>query len=461
MSFYIYDIIFLIIFGTILTTFLIKNKKKIQREGILILYRTQLGIKIINYIAKKYKKFLNSFEPVIIGFGYILTVVMLFMLGQLVYKFLQNPEFIKLAKIPPLMPLIPYISEIFKIDYLPPFYFTYWILVLGIAAVSHELMHGIFAKARGIKIKSTGFAFLGPFAGAFVEPDEEKVKKLKIREQLGFLSAGTFANLVMAVLFFVIIWLFFISVFVPSGVIFNTYSFTPLATKNINSISNETLALAIDSNLNLTKITANNKTYYIDKGSLNEEYIVAYDDMPALKNGLNGIIIGFDGKKIETNTELKEQLLSKKPGDEVIIKTLLDDKEKEYKLVLSKRPDNANQAYLGIMLVSTESSSILGKIKNKILFFKDPNTYYRPQILNELMIFIYNLLWWIILINFSVAAVNMLPLGIFDGGRTFYLTMLAITKSEKFAKIAYKFSTYFLLAVFLFLMLLWVKNFPL
>jgi len=101
----------------------------------------------------------------------------------------------------------------------------------------------------------------------------------------------------------------------------------------------------------------------------------------------------------------------------------------------------------------------LSKFRTKILFFKDPNTYYKSRFNEELAIFFYNLLWWIVLINFSVALVNMLPLGIFDGGRVFFLTILALTKSEKTAKKAFKFSTYFLLFIFLLLMYLWFISF--
>ena len=50
---------------------------------------------------------------------------------------------------------------------------------------------------------------------------------------------------------------------------------------------------------------------------------------------------------------------------------------------------------------------------------------------------------------------NMLPLGIFDGGRVFYLTMLAITKSEKMAKWAFRIMTYLLLGLVIALTVLW------
>jgi membrane-associated protease RseP (regulator of RpoE activity) len=49
----------------------------------------------------------------------------------------------------------------------------------------------------------------------------------------------------------------------------------------------------------------------------------------------------------------------------------------------------------------------------------------------------------------------MLPMGIFDGGRFFYLTVLAITKKEEVAKKAFKFATYFFLFVLFVVMLFW------
>jgi len=460
MSFVLYDITFLIVFSVFLVIFLVLRRKKLQREGILILYRTQLGIKIINYISKKYKKFLHSFEYVLIFCGYLLMAGIVVLLIQVLYLFFKFPDLIRAIKIPPIAPLIPYLPQIFKADYLPMFYFTYWIIVLAIAAIFHEFCHGIFAKARGVKIKSTGFAFLGPFTGAFVEPDENKVKKLKIKEQIAFLSAGSFANFVIGILFFIILLLFFILAFSPSGVIFNTYTFSVANISDI-TLTNESFFVDFNGGLNLTKGFIGNETYYIESSVIdNSSYVVAYEDTPALKAGLVGVIIEFDGNKIKTDSNLKKELFNKKPGDNVTIKTLFNDSVKEYNIKLINRLDNKSQAYLGIATIKTDSSSLLGKIRNKVLFFKDPNTDYKPKIAGDLTIFIYYLFWWIIFISFSVALGNMMPLGIFDGGRVFYLTVLWITKSEKIAKKAYKFSTYLLIGVFLLLTFLWVINFP-
>jgi len=60
------------------------------------------------------------------------------------------------------------------------------------------------------------------------------------------------------------------------------------------------------------------------------------------------------------------------------------------------------------------------------------------------------------LISISVAFVNMLPVGIFDGGRFFYLTILGITKNKKKAEKTFRFVTKFFLFLLLLLMVFWV-----
>jgi len=50
----------------------------------------------------------------------------------------------------------------------------------------------------------------------------------------------------------------------------------------------------------------------------------------------------------------------------------------------------------------------------------------------------------------------MLPLGIMDGGRFFYLAVLSVTGSEKFAKGAFKFMTYAILFLFLAMIFYWL-----
>src|SRR3989338_2602578 len=201
MSFYIYDITFLVIFSIVVGIFLWRKKHNLKREGILYLYRTQVGLKFIDHVGGKYKKTISVLAFLGVVTGYILMSSVVYLFYKLVYIYLFAPEIVREIKIPPLMPLIPYLPEAFNISFLPPFYFTYWIIAISVIAIFHEFAHGIIAKRYGVEVKTTGFGFLGPFLAAFVEPDEKQMEKKTKFQQISILSAGTFTNLILAILF--------------------------------------------------------------------------------------------------------------------------------------------------------------------------------------------------------------------------------------------------------------------
>ncbi|MEM4230271.1 MAG: site-2 protease family protein [Candidatus Pacearchaeota archaeon] len=449
MSFFIYDITFLILFCIFIITLLYFKRNNTKREGLLFLYKSQFGIGLIKKMGEKYKKILFFLEYFVVFLGYVSMIIALYFLFQLVYMFFKFPEFIKAVKIPPIMPLIPYLPSIFKVDFLPPFYFTYWIIVLAITAIVHEFFHGIFAKINNIKIKSTGFAFLGPFVGAFVEPDENAIKKLKIKNQLSILSAGSFANWIVTVVFFFLMWLFFLIAFQPSGVIFNSYAFNIVNNSEIQEVIGEKY-IEFDGGINLTEIKINNKTYFV-KNLTASEQVIAFEDSPALRTSLNGVITEIDNEKIKDYKDLKTILLKKSAGQNITIKTFFNNTQKVYNITLTEK---AGKPYLGIVLIKTDGFGFFSKIRNKFMFFKDPNTYYTAKKCEDLTIFTYNLIWWIVFVNLSVAIINMLPLGIFDGGRIFYLSVRRFL-SEKMAKQIFAFITYLIIFVFVFLTIRW------
>lgn len=485
MGFFIYDVTFLIIFSLFVAVFLYKRRKNLKREGILYLYRTKVGIKFIDFIGTKYKKILRVLGYFVVILGYVLMIAMLYLLFRIVYLFFKFPEIVRFIKIPPIMPLIPYLPSIFKVEFLPPFYFTYWIIAIAIIAISHEFSHGIFAKLNGIKIKSTGFGFLGPFLAAFVEPDEKQMAKKPIFSQLSVLSAGSFANVIMTILFFIVLYLFFTLTFTQAGATFDTYVVTTVNITSITSVGNYTIknanaekilnlienekiksdfVIEFDGKVNLTTINIGDKIYFTNIESLKaqlkteQKQIAVYDDMPAIKAGLKGTIIEIDDINIRNNEELVRELAKHKPKDSIKIKTKFNEEILTYDLQLAEHPQKPGKAFLGIANLKTEKSGVLGFFYKLFTFFKKPATAYEPKF-NSLIIFIYNLLWWIVIINISVALINMLPVGLFDGGRVFYLTVLALTKKEKMAKKSFVIATYIILFLFLLLILSWFLSF--
>jgi membrane-associated protease RseP (regulator of RpoE activity) len=428
-------------------------------------------MKKIDRIGKKYKKTLKFLSYVSITCGYFLMGFMLYLFGKMVYLYIAYPAVVKAIKVPPITPLIPYLPQMFKLDFMPPFYFTYWILIIALIAITHEFAHGIFMRRYGVKIKSTGFGFfpffLPIFLAAFVEQDEKSMKKSSNFNQMAILSAGTFANILTAILFFGIMCLFFISSFAPAGAQFNTYSYSAVAISSIISINNyelnnptysQLLDLSKEDGYNKIK-NNNNQTYLITKEELKgqkdeSDYLVMYDDAPAINAELKGAIISINSVKINGWEELGEQILRYSPGDKITITTIVNKEIQDYEIILEENENIPEEPYLGIGYAEQKRTGVLGKLVQSLSSFKKQHIYYEPKF--GAAEFIYDLLWWIAMISLSVALVNMLPMGIFDGGRFFYLTILSLTKSEKKAERWFKISTNFLLFLLVVLMVFWV-----
>jgi len=491
MAFYIYDLTFLVLFSLGVGIFLWKRRKNLQREGIMYLYRTKVGVKFIDYIGEKYKKAIKVYSLLGVVCGYVLMALMLYFLYYILKIYLFNPDVVRAIKIPPLMPLIPYLPSLFKVTFLPPFYFTYWILAIAIIAIFHEFAHGIVAKRYGVKIKTTGFGFLGPFLAAFVEPDEKQMQKKSKFQQISILSAGVFTNLLLSILFFFLLAVFFILTYQPAGAIFNAYAseivnisaISGIGGVGISNASNQALLNIINKNnltndlflgtngstLNLTKISVENKTYFMSIETLkfqleqNQSFVILFENLPAINNALGkisnnilgGIIVEINGNKIKDHEDVSNVLKNLNPKDKIKLITKDDEGYLEYEFELGEDSSEQGKPMIGLGYASAQKQSILGRIFNFFNFFREPSTYYEPRFNAELVLFIYNLIWWIALINLSVALVNMWPVAIFDGGRMFMLTIWSITGSEKFAQMAFKVVTYIILAALLVLMFGW------
>ena len=474
MSFLIYDVALLILFAIGIGVFLYSRRKRLQKEGLLYLYKTSWGIKFINYVGGKYKRTLSSLSYISVGLGYILMAVMIYLFGKIIWVYVAMPSVVKAIKVPPIMPLVPYIDKL--IPGIPSFYFVYWIIIIAIIAVPHEFFHGIFMRRYGIKIKSTGFGFfptfLPIFLAAFVEQDEKSMNSKKKFEQMAVLSAGTFANILTAILFFAIMILFFSFAFAPSGVVFDSYSYSfvnPNLINSVNGISVEDssyegilnllsedgldLVQTINGNYILTKelMSSENSKGFFESNGL----VLAYDDAPAINANLQGAITKVNGVEIQSVENLATEIRKYSTGDEITITTFLEE-EKEQKIVLGENPYEEGSPWLGVGFNNAQSSGIMGKFYDLVSSFKESHVYYSAKF--GAGSFIYDLLWWTVLISISVALINMLPMGIFDGGRFFYLTIWGITRNEKIAKRAFKGITYFLLFLLLVLMVFWAIN---
>ena len=143
-------------------------------------------------IAGKFKNILKYISYLGIIIGFLGMILISYGLIDNVYKIITKPE-----ALPGVGLVLPF--EVKGVFYVP---FFYWIISIFVIAVVHEFSHGIIARYYNMRIKSSGLAFLGivipVVPAAFVEPDEDELKKRPVKEQLGVFAAGPFSNIALA-----------------------------------------------------------------------------------------------------------------------------------------------------------------------------------------------------------------------------------------------------------------------
>ena len=150
-------------------------------------------------IAIKMRKRFESFDKLrgskVVGLFLDLGILSVFVLMFLFYKMLVERILLLVSGRPagaaPIVPLIPGLSIDIRT-------FLYLLPGLGIAVIAHEVMHALAARYSGIDVKYAGFlVFLGLLPAAFVEPDEDELRKAPLRARLRVYSAGVLANVVL------------------------------------------------------------------------------------------------------------------------------------------------------------------------------------------------------------------------------------------------------------------------
>jgi len=352
-----WDLIFLVVFYLILYSIFRKYRDKFEVQWkIFALYKTKIGLNLMDRIAKRHPKLLGFLANISIFIGFLgmaLTLGFLIKGGISLFGPMPTPQ---------VAPILPGVT----IEGLPKLSFWHWIIGILAAATFHEFMHGVYSRLNKIRIKSSGFAFLGPILAAFVEPDEKELESKSTKAQLSVLSAGPFANIVLGLL----ILIFMMAVIAPLG----------------NSIA-----------------VVNG----VEIGGLNESFSI-YNS--GIKTG--DIITEIDGVKLDSTDKLKNVLSNKKPGD--IIGIVSDGKK--YKIELGENPQKKDEAFIGIVISKFNTNP---KYEGK--FFKGVVKVFEWFSL---------LFFWLFNINIGIGLFNLLPLGPVDGGRMFYSAVFHFVKNK-------------------------------
>jgi membrane-associated protease RseP (regulator of RpoE activity) len=193
-----------ILFYLLIILFIIvKRKKFVFQSKIIALYKTKIGLKIIDRIGTKYSEFIKILGYVGIGVGYTGMIVILYFIFKGLYDLIFVPH--APATLSLVIPGVPIPGS--------PVFVPFWygIIALFVVVLIHEFSHGIVAKAHGLRVLNSGIVFMGPLVGAFVEPDEKKLKKNSDVIQYSVFAAGPFSNILTAV----VMMLLLVAIFNP------------------------------------------------------------------------------------------------------------------------------------------------------------------------------------------------------------------------------------------------------
>lgn len=349
-----------IVFYSIILMVIIRYRKKFDIQAkVIALYRTKWGINLMGKIANKFPRLLDKLSTVGIYVGFLGMFAISYLLIQNSYNLL----FVK-GSISAISPIIPGV----KIPGSPIFVpFWYGIISIFIVATIHEFSHGVIARLKGLDVKHSGIVFFGPIIGAFVEPDEKKLRKAGRKTQLAVYAAGPFSNILLAGLCLLIL----------------LYALNPVAG-----------AIVEPSGI-----------------MINE----AQKGFPALESGMvsGEIITNVAGQDVKTIEDFVFSLNDKKPDENILIQT----SKNNYTVTLTENPNNETKGYLGVII---SQKSI---IKSSILASYGSLSY--------LIFYLIELFKWIFMLSLGIGMANLLPLGIVDGGRMLQIVLEKIIADQK------------------------------
>lgn len=312
--------------------------------------------------------------------------IALYLIVNSLIGLLNNPAIGQVARDlgPGTILLLPGINPI-----LPVFYG--WIAIV-LAIAIHEGAHGVIARNVGLNVKSSGLLFflIIPI-GAFVDVDEEQIKKAKPRSSLKVMAAGVGGNIIVGAVCL-------LSVLVLVG------GLSPI----------------IDGGVYVGEVT---------------------QSMPAQAAGLlpKDVIVSIDNIIIDNSTELRALLDTKTAGDTVNV-TVARGESWQYRFsTIVNLTVSENRTVMGIsagdliteerlqyyqtfsldklslyIVPPTLASAIVPFSDSLAMFYSSPIPYWNV---------IANVLFWVWFVNFNVAIFNALPLYPLDGGRIFNITL--------------------------------------
>ena len=359
----------------------------------LVIIKTSRGQSLLEKLSKfRFISILSWISLFLMPIFSLLAISILLLTASL---YLSFPEVREIAREtgPQGALLIPGINP-----YLPIIYG--WIAIF-IGIVIHELSHGVIARVVDVPVRSSGvMLFLFLPIGAFVEVDDTKLDSTSFKKSGRIIAAGSGSNIVVGL----------ISLLLLVGVV-NTME--PVADGIPVS------QIVVDSPANIA-------------GLLPGDIVTHFNNIP-----------------VTDPDSFSQNLDSLSPGDSIVLTIQRQFVTSDYEIVLSSRPDNPEEAFIGIMRPSVDLDESLSRYQNGLslspnilVYFSFPSSdsyaipfsssmqnFYTSSLGNQYTV-LTNLLFWIWFINFNLGIFNALPLGPLDGGQAFKRGLKSITRNK-------------------------------
>ena len=264
-------------------------KDKLSNHGFeinfpVIMWRTErlrgLISKISNFSPKFWKWYMN--------FGIVISYLAMLFISWTLLSSIES-----IFEAPSVSIVIPGVEMPGSQIYIP---FLSGLIALATVLIGHEFSHGIQSIGEKIPIKSIGLLLFIVLPGAFVEPDEDELKKASKISRLRVYGAGSIANITLALVALLIV---------------------SAASYGI--------------------------PHYFSEDGIQINHIVG--DSPSdgvLKEGM--VIESINNTKINDSEDYVGIVGSFKPGDNVTVATDQGD----YSLTLDKNPNNESVGFFGI-----------------------------------------------------------------------------------------------------------------
>jgi membrane-associated protease RseP (regulator of RpoE activity) len=317
-----FDLIAFLVFIVLISIFLIIKRKNVVVQKLLfpvfylLMYRTSIGLKLMDKISSKYRNVVKFLGYCFIGLGFAGMIYVSFAILNSMIKFFIAPKTTEVG-----MSLVLPGTNIPGIGYLSFFHFLIAILFL---AIIHEFSHGVMMRAHNLEVKSSGFAFFSFFVpaimAAFVEPDEKKMAKKDDYAQYSILAAGPVANIIIS--------------FVFAGLLL--WVVAPIEDR---------ITEHVGFSFNVTP------------------------NYPAALSGITSrvLIDNFNGEKVsDASLFLEKMRYCNKPNDTVI----LGNENKSFSVVSVQHPQDSSKGFIGVEKIENEARVKVGyESAGKILYW--------------------------------------------------------------------------------------------